>query len=53
MNTYSDYSHATKTISEANAKNYSITRAEIILQDSTVSYYDTISCRKAVWTGSW
>lgn len=53
LNAYGDYSHATKTISESNAKNYSITRAGIVLQDSIASYYDAISYAQAVWTGSW
>lgn len=53
LNAYGDYSHATKTISETNAKNYSITRAGIVLQDSIVDYYDAISYAKATWTGSW
>lgn len=50
---YGDYSHATSAISSDNAKNYSITRAGIILNSSILNYYDAIPVTKATWTGSW
>lgn len=53
LNAYGDYSHATKTISEANARNYGLTSTGISLNSSITSYYDAIPFAKAVWTGSW
>lgn len=51
---YSDYAHATSTISLANAKKYTVSQSLGIVLDSSVeSYYDTISTANASWSGSW
>lgn len=51
---YGDYSHATSSISLANAKKYSVVaNVGISLNSSITSYYDTISVAKASWEGTW
>lgn len=50
---YGDYSHATKTITKANALKHSIGQTGIKLNSSISSYYDSISYALARWTGKW
>lgn len=51
---YSDYSHATSSISLANSKKYSVIQSGGIVLDTGVSgYYDSIAVAEATWTGSW
>ena len=51
---YGDYSHATSTITLNNAKKYSVVGSSgIVLDSSITSYYDSISCAHAYWTGTW
>ena len=50
---YGDYSHATKTISFANAKKHSIGSSGIVLDNSITSYYDSIATATSTWTGNW
>lgn len=52
LNAYGDYSHATKVITENNAKRYTINRA-IILNNAVLNYYDSIATAQAVWNGNW
>ncbi len=54
QNAYGDYAHATKIISETNAKKYSIVQSNgIVLSPSISDYYDKISVANASWSGSW
>lgn len=53
QNAYGDYAHATKTITQENATNYTVNRGGIILEDSIVSYYDETMTSVAQWTGNW
>lgn len=53
LNSYGDYSHATKSITESNAQKYSIKLDGIFLEDAISDHYDAIKCATAVWTGSW
>ncbi len=50
---YGDYSHATKTITKANALKHTIGTTGIKLDSSISSYYDSINYGLARWTGSW
>ena len=51
---YGDYSHATSTISQSNAMNYSVIQSGAIYLDPSISnYYDSISTATSSWTGSW
>lgn len=51
---YGDYSHATSSISLANAKKYSVVGSSgIVLDSSITSYYDSMGCAHAHWTGTW
>lgn len=50
---YGDYSHATKTVSKANALNHTIGKSGITLKGSSIDYYDEISTVVATWSGSW
>lgn len=52
QNAYGDYAHATKSISEANSRNYNITKSGITFNGIS-SYYDEIPCATAKWTSSW
>ena len=53
MNAYGDYSHATKSISGGSAQGFYVDAGGIDLDESIVSYYDTISKATATWSGSW
>lgn len=48
-----DYSHATSSISYANAKKFSVDTSGIYLESSILSYYDEINPATAEWTGTW
>lgn len=48
-----DYSHATKTVSETNAKKYTVDTLSIDLDSSISGSYDAISTATATWNGSW
>lgn len=48
-----DYSHATRTISYANAKKFSLNLGGLVLNSSIESYYDTTPTATAVWEGTW
>lgn len=51
---YGDYSHATSSISLTNAKKYSVVGSSgIVLDSSITSYYDSMGCAHAHWTGTW
>lgn len=51
---YGDYSHAISSISLANAKKYSVVGSSgIVLDSSITSYYDSMGCAHAHWTGTW
>lgn len=50
---YGDYSHATKTITKANALKHTIGTTGISLNSSISSYYDSINYGLARWTGNW
>lgn len=50
---YGDYSHATSTITLANAKKYTVGTTGIVLNSSVTDYYDSINKATAVWTGTW
>lgn len=51
---FGDYSHATKSISLANSKKYSVIQSGGIVLNSSVSgYYDSIAEAIATWTGTW
>lgn len=49
-----DYSHATKSISMANAKKHKVNYDNgIVLSKGISSHYDSIPVTKTIWTGSW
>lgn len=48
-----DYSHAQKSISYANAKNFYVNSGGIKLDNSISSYYDAMSSASTTWTGTW
>ena len=51
---YGDYSHATSTVSQSDATNYSVIQSGAIYLDSSIaSYYDSIPTATASWSGSW
>lgn len=48
-----DYSHAQKTISYSNAKDFVVDSGGIQLGDNSYSYYDSIDTASAIWKGTW
>lgn len=50
---YGDYSHATKSISYNNSRNYVVSSGGIILDSSIDSYYDSINTANATLSGEW
>lgn len=50
---YGDYSHATETVNENQAQNYSIGTSGIIFSNGIGNYYDNIAPAMATWNGTW
>lgn len=50
---YADYSHATKTITQANALKHTVGGDGINLNNSIVGYYDAINYAYVPWSGTW
>lgn len=48
-----DYSHATKSVTSNNAKNYTVNTSGINLGSSITSSYDAINTANATWNGNW
>lgn len=50
---YGDYSHATKNVTVAQAKNFTMGTSGILFNDGIGNYYDDIMPAVATWSGSW
>lgn len=50
---YGDYSHATKTVTVAQAKSFSVGTSGIQFNNGIGNYYDDIMPAIATWSGSW
>lgn len=48
-----DYAHAIKTVTVAQAKNFSVSTLGINFKDSSFNLYDEISPATALWKGNW
>ncbi len=48
-----DYAHAVKTVTVAQAKNFSVSTLGINFKSSSVNLYDEISPATALWKGNW
>lgn len=48
-----DYSHATSSVTAANAKKYTVNANGISLDSSIANSYDSISFARATWSGTW
>lgn len=50
---YGDYSHATQTVTVAQAKSFSMGTSGILFNNGIGNYYDDIMPAVATWSGSW
>lgn len=50
---YGDYSHATDTVTVAQAQNFTVGTSGIQFNDNTSNYYDEIDPAVATWSGTW
>lgn len=50
---YGDYSHATESVTVAQAKNFTMGTSGILFNDGVGNYYDDIMPAVATWSGSW
>ncbi len=50
---YASYSHAQRTVSEANARKFTISTSGIVFYDGMSNYYDSMNAAEAVWYGNW
>ncbi|MBQ8131776.1 MAG: hypothetical protein IJ193_04735 [Bacilli bacterium] len=53
LTAYGDYSHATSTVTNSQAQNYTVNSGGIHLGDSIYSSYDSIDTAEANWYGTW